>query len=117
MCSKLAYLTCYLDFDILQLKQYLHRVHHAINTLNLKQAVTTVTRTTKSSQTLIDHIVNNLPKCRGFRVTDGINKGPLVPFSGGGGRSKRVPPQKNAIFSILGTKFENKRACFSFKEI
>ena len=32
MCSKLAYLTCYLDFDISELKQYLHRVHHAINT-------------------------------------------------------------------------------------
>ena len=29
------------------------------------------------------------------RVTDCINKGPLVPFSRGkGGRSKRVPPQK-----------------------
>ena len=40
-------------------------------------------------------------------------------------RSKRVPPQKilkfqspkNAIFSVLGTKFENKRACFSFKKM
>ena len=50
----------------------------------------------KSSQTLIDHIVNNLPKCRGFRVTDGINKGPLVPFSGGvGGEVKaRSTPEK-----------------------
>ena len=41
------------------------------------------------------------------------------------GRSKRVPPQeilkfqspKDAIFSVLGTKFENKRACFSFKKM
>ena len=60
------------------------------------------------------------------RLTDCINKGPLVPFSGGGGGgSKHVPPQKilkfqspkNAIFSVLGTKFENKRACFSFKKM
>ena len=58
------------------------------------------------------------------RLTDCINKGPLVPFSGGGG-SKHVPPQKilkfqspkNAIFSVLGTKFENKTACFSFKKM
>ena len=34
------------------------------------------------------------------RVTDCINKGPLVPFSkGGGGGSKRVPPQKILTFS------------------
>ena len=60
------------------------------------------------------------------RLTDCINKGPLVPFSrGGGGGSKHVPPQKilkfqspkNAIFGVLGTKFENKRACFSFKKM
>ena len=63
------------------------------------------------------------------RVTNYINKGPLVPFSGGGGGgwgwSKRVPPQKilkfqspeNAIFSFLGTKCENKRVCFSFKKM
>ena len=63
------------------------------------------------------------------RVTDCINKGPLVPFSrGGGGReggSKHVPPQKilkfqspkKGIFSILGTKFEDKRACFSFTKV
>ena len=61
------------------------------------------------------------------RVTDCINKGPLVPFSsgGGGGGSKHILPQKilkfqspkNAIFSILGTKFEDKRACFSFKKM
>ena len=62
------------------------------------------------------------------RLTDCINKGPLVPFSTGGGGgwgSKRIPPQKvlkfqspkNAIFSILGTKFENKRACFSLKKL
>ena len=57
------------------------------------------------------------------RLTDCINKGPLVPFSRGG--SKHVPPQKilkfqspkNAIFSVLWTKFENKRACFSFKKM
>ena len=60
------------------------------------------------------------------RVTDCINKGPLVPFSRKGGEgSKRVPPQKilkfqspkNAIFSFLGTKCENKRVCFSFKKM
>ena len=61
------------------------------------------------------------------RVTDFINKGPLVPFSRAGrdGTSKRVLPQKvlkfqspkNVIFSVLGTKFEDKRACFSFKKM
>ena len=63
------------------------------------------------------------------RVTDCINKRPLVPFSmgwgGGVGGSKRVPPKKilkfqspkNAIFSVLWTKFEDKRACFSFKKM
>ena len=63
------------------------------------------------------------------RVTNYINKGPLVPFSreggGGWGWSKRVPPQKilkfqsakNANFSFLGTKCENKRVCFSFKKM
>ena len=59
------------------------------------------------------------------RLTDCINKGPLVLFSRGGGGSKHVPPQKilkfqspkNAIFSVLGTKFENKTACFSFKKM
>ena len=61
------------------------------------------------------------------RVTDCINKGSLVPFSGGGGGggSKRVSPQKIlkfqspkiAIFSVLGTKFADKRACFSFKKM
>ena len=61
------------------------------------------------------------------RVTDCINKGPLVPFSrgGGGGGSKHGPPQKilkfqspkKGIFSILGTKFEDKRACFSFTKV
>ena len=63
------------------------------------------------------------------RVTHCINKGPLVPFSGGGGgrgRSKCVLPQKslkfqspkNAIFGLLGTKFEDKRACFfSYKNV
>ena len=62
------------------------------------------------------------------RVTDCINKGPLVPFSrgrGGEGWSKHVPPQKilkfqspkKGIFSILGTKFEDKRACFSFTKV
>ena len=59
------------------------------------------------------------------RVTDCINKGPLVPFSRGGGGSKHVPPQKilkfqspkKGIFSILGTKFEDKRACFSFTKV
>ena len=61
------------------------------------------------------------------RVIDCINQGPLVPFSmgGRGGESKRVPAQKilkfqspkNAIFSVLGTKLENKRACFSFKKM
>ena len=59
------------------------------------------------------------------RVTDCINKGPLVPFSRGGGGSKHVRPQKilkfqspkNAIFSILGAKFEDKRVCFSFKKM
>ena len=60
------------------------------------------------------------------RVTDCINKGPLVVFfSRGGGGSKRVSPQKilkfqslkNAIFNVLGTKFEDKRACFSFKKM
>ena len=63
------------------------------------------------------------------RVTDCINKGPLVPFSRGGWggevRSKHVPPQKilkfqspkKGIFSILGTKFEDKRACFSFTKV
>ena len=60
------------------------------------------------------------------RVTDCINKGPLVPFStGGGGGSKRVWPQKilkfqspkKAISSVLGTKFVDKMACFSFKKM
>ena len=61
------------------------------------------------------------------RVTDCINKGPLVPFFlGGGGREPRcVLPQKilkfqspkNAIFSVLGTKVEDKRGCFSFKKM
>ena len=55
------------------------------------------------------------------RVTYCINKGPLVLFfSGGGGGSKPVPPQKilkfqspkNAIFSVVGTKFEDKRVFF-----
>ena len=49
--------------------------------------------------------------------------GPL--FWGGGGVSKRVSPQKIlkfqspkiAIFSVLGTKFADKRACFSFKKM
>ena len=65
------------------------------------------------------------------RVTDCINKGPLVPFSrgrGGGGwwegSSKCILPQKilkfqgprNAIFNVLGTKFEDKRACFIIRE-
>ena len=61
------------------------------------------------------------------RVTNCINKGPLVPFSRGGGEGgfKRVPPQKilkfqspkNVIFSVLGTKFEGKKACFLFKKM
>ena len=60
------------------------------------------------------------------RVTDCINKGLLVLFSSGGrGGSKHVLPQKilkfqspkNAIFSILGTKFEDKRVCFSFNKM
>ena len=38
---------------------------------------------------------NNLPKCRGFRVTDGINKGPLVPFSGGRGEVKARSTPEN----------------------
>ena len=59
------------------------------------------------------------------RVTDCINKGPLVPFSrggeGGGVKVHSAPEnfelQKNVIFSVLGTKFENKRTCFSFKKM
>ena len=65
------------------------------------------------------------------RVSDCINQEQLVPFScgggGGRGRSKRIPPQKslkfqspkNAIFNVLGTKFEDKRVgfFFSFKKI
>ena len=60
------------------------------------------------------------------RVTDCINKGPLVPFSrdggGGGVEVHSAPenfefPKKNVIFSVLGTKFENKRTCFSFKKM
>ena len=47
----------------------------------------------------------------------------LVPFLGGGG-SKCIPPQKilkfqspkNVIFSILGTKFEDKRVYFFIQE-
>ena len=59
------------------------------------------------------------------RVTNCI-KGSLVPFSRrGGGRSKCVLPQKilkfqspkNVIFSVLGTIFEDKGACFSFKKL
>ena len=59
------------------------------------------------------------------RVTDCINKGPLVPSSRWRqGRSKCILPlkilkfqsPKNAIFSVLGTKFEDKRACFSLKK-
>ena len=50
--------------------------------------------------------------------------GPLF-WGGGGGVSKRVSPQKIlkfqspkiAIFSVLGTKFADKRACFSFKKM
>ena len=60
------------------------------------------------------------------RVTNCINKGPLVPFSreeGGGGVKVHSAPEnfefqkKNVIFSVLGTKFENKRTCFSFKKM
>ena len=58
------------------------------------------------------------------RVTDCINKGPLVPFSrGGGGVKVHSAPEnfelqkKNVIFSVLGTKFENKGTCFSFKKM
>ena len=50
------------------------------------------------------------------RVTDCINKGPL-----GGVKVHSAPEnfelQKNVIFSVLGTKFENKRTCFSFKKM
>ena len=54
----------------------------------------------------IAQLVTSLSACSGLsikivvasgldRVTDCINKGPLVPFSrGGGGGSKRVPPPK-----------------------
>ena len=58
------------------------------------------------------------------RVTDCINKGPLVPFSreGGGVKVHSAPEnfefqKKNVIFSVLGTKFENKRTCFSFTKM
>ena len=61
------------------------------------------------------------------RVTNCINKGLLVPSSRwrGGGRSKCILPlnilkfqsPKNAIFGVLGTKFEEKRACFSLKKM
>ena len=84
----------------------------------------------------IAQLVTSLSACSGLsikivvasgldRVTDCINKGLLVPFSGGGwGRSKRVPRQKilkfqspkNAIFSVQGTKFEDKRPCFFIQE-
>ena len=59
------------------------------------------------------------------RVTDCINKGLLVPFSRGGGGGVKVHSapenfelqKKNVIFSVLGTKFESKRTCFSFKKM
>ena len=60
------------------------------------------------------------------RVTDCINKGPLVPFSRGEGeglsafrprKNLKFQSPKNAIFSVLGTKFEDRRACFSFKKM
>ena len=35
---------------------------NALESLNLEQVVTRATRTTKSSQTLVDHVINNLPK-------------------------------------------------------
>ena len=83
----------------------------------------------------IAQLVTSLSACSGLsikievasgldRVTDCINKGLLVPFSGGGEGSKRVPRQKilkfqspkNAIFSVQGTKFEDKRPCFFIQD-
>ena len=50
------------------------------------------------------------------RVTDCMNKGPLVPFSRGGRGGLSAFRPRN-FFSVLGTKCEDKRACFSFKKI
>ena len=61
-----------------------------------------------------------------IEVVSGLDRVTDCTFSRGeGGRSKRVPPQKllkfqspkNAIFSVLGTTFKDKRECFSFKKM